>query len=135
MRELRVALDAPLKLGRSVFPAHAEAHLTDRRDGTKQLDAAARLSATFDRFNLGAEARYQRQYLRSARAPPGELSLDMIGSGHIGAVRQRLYDEFNIEIGAGLGPLKGKIWRVGLMGHGARVENIELLAKALRQLI
>ncbi len=50
-------------------------------------------------------------------------------------VRQRLYDEFNIEIGAGLGPLKGKIWRVGLMGHGARVENVELLANALRRLI
>jgi alanine-glyoxylate transaminase/serine-glyoxylate transaminase/serine-pyruvate transaminase len=50
-------------------------------------------------------------------------------------VRRRLYDEFNIEIGAGLGPLKGKIWRVGLMGHGARVENIELLAKALKALI
>jgi alanine-glyoxylate transaminase/serine-glyoxylate transaminase/serine-pyruvate transaminase len=50
-------------------------------------------------------------------------------------VRQRLYDEFNIEIGAGLGPLKGKIWRVGLMGHGARVENVELLAGALRKLI
>jgi alanine-glyoxylate transaminase / serine-glyoxylate transaminase / serine-pyruvate transaminase len=50
-------------------------------------------------------------------------------------VRQRLYDDFNIEIGAGLGPLKGKIWRVGLMGHGARAENIELLAKALRQLM
>jgi alanine-glyoxylate transaminase/serine-glyoxylate transaminase/serine-pyruvate transaminase len=50
-------------------------------------------------------------------------------------VRQRLYDEFNIEIGAGLGPLKGKIWRVGLMGHGARVENVELLAEALRRLI
>ncbi len=50
-------------------------------------------------------------------------------------VRQRLYDEFNIEIGAGLGPLKGKIWRVGLMGHGARAENVDLLTKALRQLI
>jgi alanine-glyoxylate transaminase/serine-glyoxylate transaminase/serine-pyruvate transaminase len=50
-------------------------------------------------------------------------------------VRQRLYDEFDIEIGAGLGPLKGKIWRVGLMGHGARVENVELLANALKQLI
>jgi alanine-glyoxylate transaminase / serine-glyoxylate transaminase / serine-pyruvate transaminase len=50
-------------------------------------------------------------------------------------VRQRLYDEFNIEIGAGLGPLKGKIWRVGLMGYGSRVENVELLAKALKQLI
>lgn len=50
-------------------------------------------------------------------------------------VRQRLYDEFDIEIGSGLGPLKGKIWRVGLMGHGARVENVELVAQALRQLI
>ena len=50
-------------------------------------------------------------------------------------VRQRLYHDFNIEIGAGLGPLKGKIWRVGLMGHGAREENVELLAKALKQLI
>ena len=50
-------------------------------------------------------------------------------------VRTRLYDDFNIEIGAGLGPLKGKIWRVGLMGHGARAENVELLAKALKQLI
>jgi alanine-glyoxylate transaminase/serine-glyoxylate transaminase/serine-pyruvate transaminase len=50
-------------------------------------------------------------------------------------VRQRLYDDFNIEIGAGLGPLKGKIWRVGLMGHGATEENVELLAKALKQLI
>jgi alanine-glyoxylate transaminase/serine-glyoxylate transaminase/serine-pyruvate transaminase len=50
-------------------------------------------------------------------------------------VRQRLYDEFNIEIGAGLGPLKGKIWRVGLMGHGSRVENVEILSKALKQLI
>jgi alanine-glyoxylate transaminase/serine-glyoxylate transaminase/serine-pyruvate transaminase len=50
-------------------------------------------------------------------------------------VRQRLYDEFNIEIGAGLGSLKGKTWRVGLMGYGSRVENVELLAKALKQLI
>jgi alanine-glyoxylate transaminase/serine-glyoxylate transaminase/serine-pyruvate transaminase len=50
-------------------------------------------------------------------------------------IRQRLYDEFNIEIGAGLGPLRGKIWRVGLMGHGARVENVEILSKALQKLI
>ncbi len=50
-------------------------------------------------------------------------------------VRQRLYDEFDIEIGAGLGPLKGKIWRVGLMGHGSREENVEILARALKSLI
>ncbi|MGZ9272875.1 MAG: hypothetical protein ACXW6T_27450, partial [Candidatus Binatia bacterium] len=50
-------------------------------------------------------------------------------------VRARLYDDFNIEIGTGLGPLKGKIWRVGLMGHGSRVENVEILAGALKKLI
>jgi len=50
-------------------------------------------------------------------------------------VRQRLYDDFDIEIGAGLGPLKGKIWRVGLMGHGSSEENVAILAKALKQLI
>jgi alanine-glyoxylate transaminase/serine-glyoxylate transaminase/serine-pyruvate transaminase len=50
-------------------------------------------------------------------------------------VRQRLYDDFDIEIGAGLGPLKGKVWRVGLMGYGAREENVALLAKALKKLI
>jgi alanine-glyoxylate transaminase/serine-glyoxylate transaminase/serine-pyruvate transaminase len=50
-------------------------------------------------------------------------------------VRNRLYDEFDIEIGAGLGPLKGKIWRVGLMGHGSRVENVEILSSALKKLI
>jgi alanine-glyoxylate transaminase/serine-glyoxylate transaminase/serine-pyruvate transaminase len=49
--------------------------------------------------------------------------------------RSRLYDDFNIEIGAGLGPLKGKIWRVGLMGHGSREENVETLSRALKQLI
>ncbi len=50
-------------------------------------------------------------------------------------VRQLLYNDFNIEIGAGLGPLKGKVWRVGLMGYGARQENIEILSKALKALI
>jgi alanine-glyoxylate transaminase/serine-glyoxylate transaminase/serine-pyruvate transaminase len=50
-------------------------------------------------------------------------------------VRQRLYDDFDIEIGAGLGPLKGKVWRIGLMGHGARTENVDILSRALKQLI
>ncbi len=50
-------------------------------------------------------------------------------------IRARLYDDFNIEIGAGLGPLKGKIWRVGLMGHGSRPENVEILSSALKNLI
>ena len=50
-------------------------------------------------------------------------------------VRTRLLDEYNIEIGAGLGPLAGRIWRVGLMGSGSTRENIALLADALKTLV
>jgi len=46
-------------------------------------------------------------------------------------VRRRLLDEFNIEIGAGLGPLAGKIWRVGLMGASSSPRLIVLLRGAL----
>jgi len=47
------------------------------------------------------------------------------------AVRRYLLDTFNIEIGAGLGPLAGKIWRVGLMGASSSPRLVLLLAGAL----
>lgn len=47
-------------------------------------------------------------------------------------VRQRLLDEFGIEIGGGLGALKGKAWRIGLMGHGATHESVERVVGALK---
>jgi alanine-glyoxylate transaminase/serine-glyoxylate transaminase/serine-pyruvate transaminase len=46
-------------------------------------------------------------------------------------VRSRLLNDFNIEIGGGLGPLKGKIWRIGLMGSGSTRENVMLVLEAL----
>jgi alanine-glyoxylate transaminase / serine-glyoxylate transaminase / serine-pyruvate transaminase len=46
--------------------------------------------------------------------------------------RARLAEEYGIEIGAGLGPMAGKVWRVGLMGHGATVRNVDLFLAALR---
>jgi len=48
------------------------------------------------------------------------------------AVRKRLLSDFNIEIGAGLGPLKGKIWRVGLMGETSSRQNVESFLTALK---
>jgi len=42
-------------------------------------------------------------------------------------IRKKLIDDHNIEIGGGLGPLTGKIWRIGLMGHSARKENVHKL--------
>jgi alanine-glyoxylate transaminase/serine-glyoxylate transaminase/serine-pyruvate transaminase len=51
------------------------------------------------------------------------------------AVRDRLLNEFNLEIGAGLGALAGKVWRIGLMGHAARAENVLLCVSALEAVL
>jgi alanine-glyoxylate transaminase/serine-glyoxylate transaminase/serine-pyruvate transaminase len=50
-------------------------------------------------------------------------------------VRARLLDEFDIEVGGGLGPLAGEIWRIGLMGENARPEVVDRLLEALRKLL
>ena len=50
-------------------------------------------------------------------------------------VRTRLLNEFNLEIGAGLGTLAGKVWRIGLMGHSSRAENILLCLASLEAVL
>lgn len=50
-------------------------------------------------------------------------------------VRKGLLERFGIEIGGGLGAFKGKAWRIGLMGYGARSANVLLLLAALEQLL
>ncbi len=50
-------------------------------------------------------------------------------------VRQQLLDEFNIEISGGLGPLKGKMWRVGLMGYSSLKPNVLLFLAALEKVL
>jgi len=50
-------------------------------------------------------------------------------------VRGRLLNEYNLEIGAGLGALAGKVWRIGLMGHASRAENILLCVAALEAVL
>ncbi len=49
------------------------------------------------------------------------------------AVRSSLLGRYNLEIGAGLGDLAGKAWRIGLMGYGARAENVALCLRALEE--
>jgi (S)-ureidoglycine-glyoxylate aminotransferase len=50
-------------------------------------------------------------------------------------LRRQLLDEFNIEIAGGFGPLKGKIVRVGLMGHTSLRNNVILLLGALEKVL
>jgi alanine-glyoxylate transaminase/serine-glyoxylate transaminase/serine-pyruvate transaminase len=52
-----------------------------------------------------------------------------------GVVRGRLLEEFDIEVGAGLGPLAGRIWRIGLMGENARPEPVDRLLEALHKVL
>ena len=49
--------------------------------------------------------------------------------------RQKLLNDFNLEIGAGLGVLAGKVWRIGLMGHSSKKENIDHCLSSLAQVI
>ena len=50
-------------------------------------------------------------------------------------IRQRLLDDHNVEIGAGLGALAGKVWRIGLMGHGSNATNVYRCLGCLEELL
>ena len=77
-------------------------------------------------LQIGSQAGHQLWQLNSVRVPDGVDEA---------AVRKRLLTDFNIEIGAGLGPLKGKIWRVGLMGETSSKENVKAFLFALEQIL
>ena len=51
------------------------------------------------------------------------------------SIRNRLLNDYYIEIGGGLGPFAGKVWRIGLMGHSAREENVNTLLNALKEIL
>jgi alanine-glyoxylate transaminase/serine-glyoxylate transaminase/serine-pyruvate transaminase len=80
--------------------------------------------------NIGLELLVEE----SARLP--QLNAVRIPEGVEDApVRRRLLDEFGIEIGAGLGALAGKIWRIGLMGTNSRPEAVDQILAALRTIL
>jgi alanine-glyoxylate transaminase/serine-glyoxylate transaminase/serine-pyruvate transaminase len=67
--------------------------------------------------------------LTTLTTPQIPASVDDLGA------RRRLLDEYNIEIAGGFGPLKGKVWRVGLMGFSSRKENVLVLLAALDEIL
>jgi alanine-glyoxylate transaminase/serine-glyoxylate transaminase/serine-pyruvate transaminase len=84
-------------------------------DGLQELD-----------LTLHVPQEYRLPTLTTVRVPSGVDEAK---------VRARLLQEYNIEIGGGLGELKGKVWRVGLMGFSSRPENVLLLLAALERLL
>ena len=75
---------------------------------------------------LHAQEGYRSSSLTTVRIPDGVDELK---------IRQRLLNEYSIEIGAGLGPLKGKIWRIGLMGYSSTAGNVLIVLSALEKLL
>ncbi|MCT2530492.1 alanine--glyoxylate aminotransferase family protein [SAR92 clade bacterium H921] len=51
------------------------------------------------------------------------------------SVRSRLLNEFDLEIGAGLGSLAGRVWRIGLMGHASNQKNVDFCLNSLRAVL
>ncbi len=51
------------------------------------------------------------------------------------AVRRRLLEDYGLEIGAGLGAFAGRVWRIGLMGHSARIQNVLVCLGALEAVL
>ena len=75
-------------------------------------------------FDLWAQEGHRLPELTTVTLPEG-LD-DALG-------RKILLERYGIEVGGGLGPVAGKVWRIGCMGHTARIENIDRLLTALKE--
>jgi alanine-glyoxylate transaminase/serine-glyoxylate transaminase/serine-pyruvate transaminase len=78
------------------------------------------------RLELHAQEGHRACSLATVRIPSGVDGQRLV---------QRLLKEYNIEIGVGLGPLKGKIWHIGLMGYSSTEDNVFLILSALERLL
>jgi alanine-glyoxylate transaminase/serine-glyoxylate transaminase/serine-pyruvate transaminase len=77
-------------------------------------------------LSLASQAGHQLWTLNSVAIPDGVDDL---------AVRRALLADFNLEIGGGLGPMKGKVWRIGLMGESSTATNVRLALHALETVL
>lgn len=140
-REARLGLDAPVKIGRGLFPVHAEATYVGRKNGTSTLEAAARLSASLDRFNLGTALSYHRDFVPGGIGAPAETWVSLLASGHIGKVRIRADTEFDlspyarfksVELSAYWSATEHGDWETDLFYDGARRQTRARVTHILR---
>lgn len=85
-----------------------------------------RLRAGLEAMGITYVPKHSLHSLNCITIPPGADDV---------AVRRRLLEEYGIEIGAGLGVMAGKAWRIGLMGHGATLRNVDLVLTALKGIL
>jgi alanine-glyoxylate transaminase/serine-glyoxylate transaminase/serine-pyruvate transaminase len=95
----------------------------------------ARHRANAEQLWAGLEALDLALHVPAAHRLPTLTTVRVTELGDEAKIRTRLRDEYNIEIAGGFGPLKGQIWRIGLMGYSSRRENVTLLLAALREIL
>jgi alanine-glyoxylate transaminase/serine-glyoxylate transaminase/serine-pyruvate transaminase len=114
--------------GNSLYGLH-ESLLLLREEGLEQSWARHRRHS--QALKAGLEAMGLKFVVREEASLP-QMTAVYVPEGIAEAeVRKTLLNEFNLEIGAGLGPLAGKIWRFGLMGYSCKPENVMLSLSAL----
>ncbi len=112
----------------SLFALH-ESLLMVREEGLEEC--WARHQRHYEAFKAGLEA-MGLEYLVEERYRLPQLNAIKVPEGvDEAAVRRTLLQDFSLEIGAGLGPLAGKIWRFGLMGYSSQSKNVMLCLSAL----
>jgi len=92
----------------------------------RHMHAALRAGLEAMGLSFVVDADHRLPQLNSVWAPAG-VAEDQ--------VRTRLVNEYNLEIGAGLGDFAGQVWRIGLMGYSARRENVLLCLNALEAVL
>jgi alanine-glyoxylate transaminase/serine-glyoxylate transaminase/serine-pyruvate transaminase len=85
-----------------------------------------------EKLKAGLEAMGLRYVVEASARLPQLNSIYVPEGVDEAAIRVRLLNEFDLEIGAGLGDMAGKIWRIGLMGYSAKQENVDYCLKALK---
>ncbi|NBC17290.1 MAG: aminotransferase class V-fold PLP-dependent enzyme [Bacteroidetes bacterium] len=106
-----------------------EALLMLRKEGLEH--AWARHRRLHEALKVGLEVLGLQFIVPEAERTPQLNAVSVPGGVNEGKVRHRLLREHDLEIGAGLGDLAGRIWRIGLMGYAARRENVLKCVDAL----
>ncbi len=86
-------------------------------------------------LKAGLKALGLRYVVADENQPPMVHAIHVPEGVNKALIRRNLLERFGIEVGGGLGALKGKAFRIGIMGHGARAGNVLMLLAALEQLL
>jgi alanine-glyoxylate transaminase/serine-glyoxylate transaminase/serine-pyruvate transaminase len=103
-----------------------EEGIDGRHDRHARAAGALRAGLAALGLELTAAPEYQLNPITVIKAPEGVDE---------GAVRKRLLDEWNIEISGGLGEFRGQVWRIGMMGEGARDRSVLSVLSALEVIL